>query len=247
MTMSAALRSALVIAGASAVLLIGLPQLFLPWYVHLGATADERHMALPGDSIVAHPTTGYTLAITIETPAESVWPWIAQMGQGRGGFYTHTWIENLLGADIQNADSVNSSLQNLAAGDTVRLTPNPYLGRPGQFMLVAEFKRPHALVFEQRLPSGGTASWALILLEDDDGTTRLITRRRGSRPSLFDRVMEPGYVLMDRGVLRGIRERATGDHGVRCDLDGCHTIEDPVPPEDTPRGLSPTSGAVDAS
>jgi hypothetical protein len=194
--------------GVGVALLIVLSHALLPWYVRSGATPQERERTLDGDGIIAHPTTGYTLAITIQAPPETVWPWIVQMGQGRSGFYTHTWVENLLGADIHNADSILPAFQDLAVGDTVRLTPNPYMGRHGQFMLVAEVARPRALVFEQLLPSGGRASWALALLENGDGGTRLITRRRGTRPSAFDRLMEPGYVFMDRGVLRGIRARA---------------------------------------
>jgi hypothetical protein len=62
------------------------------------------------------------------------------MGQGRGGFYTHAWIENLLGADFHNADRTVPGLQRLAVGDTVRLTPDPYLGHPGQFMTVAKIE-----------------------------------------------------------------------------------------------------------
>jgi hypothetical protein len=165
-------------------------------------------MALAGDSIVPDATTGYTLAITIHPTPEDVWPWLAQMGQGRGGSYTHTWVENLLGADIHNAADIIASMQDLCVGDTIRLTPNPYLGAPGQFMLVAVADPPRTLVFRQRLPSGGVASWAFFLPESEEGGTRLIMRRRGNHPSLFDLLMEPGYVFMDRGVLRGIRDRA---------------------------------------
>jgi hypothetical protein len=67
------------------------------------------------------------------------------MGQGRGGFYTHEWIENLLGADIHNADRVVSAWQQLEVGDTVRLTPAPYFGQPGQLMTVADIQPQRAL------------------------------------------------------------------------------------------------------
>jgi hypothetical protein len=77
-------------------------------------------------------------------------------------------------------------------------------------MIVAEIQPQRALVFRQTLPNGSAASWAFFLLPQDDGTTRVITRRRGGRPTVFDRVMSPGYVFMDRGMLRGLRERAEG-------------------------------------
>jgi hypothetical protein len=133
-----------------------------------------------------------------------------QMGQGRGGFHTHEWIENLLGANIRNANRVVAAGQQLEVGDSVRLTPDPYWGQPGQVMIVAETQRQRALVFRQRLPNGSTASWAFLLVPQDGGTTRVIMRRRGSRPTVFDRVMSPGYVFMDRGMLRGLRDRVEG-------------------------------------
>ena len=71
---------------------------------HVGEREDERGAPLPGDDIVPHPKTGYTMAITIRAAPSDIWPWLVQMGQGRGGFYTHEWVENLLSADIHNAD-----------------------------------------------------------------------------------------------------------------------------------------------
>src|SRR5688572_9750931 len=182
----------------------------LPWYTRRGTREDERGAPLPGDDIVPHPKTGYTMAITIQAAPSDIWPWLVQMGQGRGGFYTHEWVENLLSADIHNADRVVPAWQRLEMGDTVRLTPDPYFGQPGQFMTVAEIQPGRALVFRQTLPNGSTASWALLLLPEDDGTTRVVMRRRGGDPTLFDRVMAPGYAFMDRGMLHGLRERAEG-------------------------------------
>ena len=148
------------------------------------------------------------MAITIHAVATAIWPWLVQMGQARGGFYTHEWVENLLGANIHNADRINTAWQQLDVGDRVRLTPNPYFGQPGQVMTVGVINPERALVFRQTLPNGSAASWAFLLLPQGDGTTRVIMRRRGGPPTLFDRVMSPGYVFMDRGMLRGLRERA---------------------------------------
>jgi hypothetical protein len=67
--------------------------------------------------------------------------WLVQMGQGRGGFYTHEWVENLLGADIRSANCVVPEWERLEVGAQVRLTPDRYLGQPGQFMTtVAEIQ-----------------------------------------------------------------------------------------------------------
>jgi hypothetical protein len=179
----------------------------LPWYTRRGGRDGERNAGLPGDEIVPRPERGYTMAITIRAVASAIWPWLVQMGQSRGGFYTYEWVENLVGANIHNVDRIVAAWQQLEVGDRVRLTPDPYFGQPGQFMTVAEMQRDRALVFRQTLPNGSTASWAFLLLPQDDGTTRLIMRRRGGHPTLFDRVMSPGYAFMDRGMLYGLRYR----------------------------------------
>ncbi len=62
--------------------------------------------------------------------------------------------------------------------------------------------------------------WAFVLV-DRDGRTRLLSRNRiaMSAPSLTDRVvmalMEPGSLVMERKMLRGIKERAEGLHQER--------------------------------
>ena len=74
-----------------------------------------------------------TNAVTVAAPPQRVWPWIPQIGRGRAGFYTYTWLENVIGADIHNLDRIDPALQNLAVGDRIWLTPERYLGRvPGQ-------------------------------------------------------------------------------------------------------------------
>jgi hypothetical protein len=199
-----------VAAGSAATLLIlsGAAYLTAPWYARWGTRDDECRALLPGDEIVPNPQTSYTLATTIEAAPSVIWPWLVQMGQGRAGFYTHEWVENLLGADIHNADRIVPGLQHLAVGETIRLTPELHLGQRGQFMMVAEIQPRGALVFMQTLPNGTTASWALVLRSQNGHMSRLLSRRRGGKPSLFDRVMKPGYMFMDRGMLAGVRRRA---------------------------------------
>src|ERR1035437_10048332 len=75
-----------------------------PWFLRWSATSAELSKPLPGDDGVGQPMSGCTRAITIDAPPEKVWPWIAQIGQGRGGFYSYTWLENLVGCKIVNAD-----------------------------------------------------------------------------------------------------------------------------------------------
>src|SRR4029078_12220254 len=103
-------------------------------------------------------------------------------------------IENLVGADIHNADRIVPALQRLTVGDTIRLTPDPYLGRPGEVMTVAEIEIQRALVFRQTRPNDAPATGARVLRPQGKSTTGLLSRRLGGRPSRFGRVMWPGYV-----------------------------------------------------
>jgi hypothetical protein len=63
-------------------------------------------MSLPGDDPVAHTNITGTRAISIAGGPAAVWPWIAQLGQGRGGFYSYDFLENLIGCDIHSADRI---------------------------------------------------------------------------------------------------------------------------------------------
>ena len=98
-----------------------------------GTTASEGVRELPGDELLPL-AGGTTYAITIAVPPQEVWQWLVQIGRGRGGLYTYTAIERLLGADISNLDRIDPSLQTLKPGDRIWMTPETYLGRlPGQF------------------------------------------------------------------------------------------------------------------
>jgi hypothetical protein len=185
-----------------------------------GTTASERVGELPGDELLPEgPSSGNlritTYAITIAGPPHQVWPWLVQIGRGRGGFYTYTAIERLLGADIVNLDRIDPSLQTLKPGDRIWMTPERYLGRhPGQFWLVREVLPGRAVVLERKPPeSPQRAIWSLVLEPSADGMTRLLDRhrsepRRGLAGSLSDRFWLVGTFLMERGMLRGIKVRA---------------------------------------
>ena len=69
---------------------------------------EEAGAALAGDHLITAPDLTATRAITIHAPADLIWPWIAQLGQDRGGFYSYDWLENLLGLDMHSADRVGT-------------------------------------------------------------------------------------------------------------------------------------------
>jgi hypothetical protein len=169
-----------------------------------GATDEEAARTLPGDELLEDAAVVSTRAITIEAPPAAVWPWLVQMGSGRGGAYTYDWIENLFGLEMRSADTIHPEWQKVAVGDVI----------PGKASLQA--MRVDVLDPERALVTrsdDGTWVWAFVL-EDLGGRTRLLSRNRIAMPdaSLGDRigmaVMEPGSLVMERKMLRGIKERA---------------------------------------
>jgi len=85
---------------------IPLSPLLRPWYSKWGAAESELNMPLPGDELAPNPRLESTLAITIQATPEVIWPWLLQLGQGRGGFYSYVRLENLADCEISNADHI---------------------------------------------------------------------------------------------------------------------------------------------
>src|SRR5512139_3077066 len=103
-----------------------LSPLLRSWYNQWGASEAEVAQALPGDDLVPAPRLGYTRAIQIQAPVERVWPWLAQMGQGRGGLYSYDGLENLAGCKIHSVDRIIPELQDPQPGELIRLGPQGY-------------------------------------------------------------------------------------------------------------------------
>jgi hypothetical protein len=174
-----------------------LRQPILSW----GATDAEAAARLPGDELLEDADGIATRAITIEAPRSAVWPWTAQMGPApRGGAYTYDWIENLLGLNMHSADRVVPEFQHPKVGDGFGFGANR--------MSYAIVEPEHVLSIRS---SDGNWVWTFIL-QEQDGTTRLISRNRFRLPGLKDKLgmipMEPGSLLMERKMLQGIKKRA---------------------------------------
>lgn len=178
-----------------------------------GARPDEPPSGLPGDDLLSNPSWQYTHAISVQAPPERVWPWVVQLGQGRGGFYSFERLENLFGCQLTNADVVHPSLQELAVGDEIRLHPTA----PALHVAVVEPGR--SLVLRgtpvDEPSSANDNVWAFHLLPDGVGRCRLLECGRtvhGSswRDRLFfsTLLVEPIGFVMGREMLQGIKERA---------------------------------------
>jgi hypothetical protein len=145
------------------------------WRTRCGATDAEIGRALPGDELVATPAWSYTHAITIEAPRATVWPWLVQIGQSRGGFYSYERLENLIGCDIHNVLEIRPELQQLDVGDTVRMHASGF----GPQVVILEPERALVLGGPPDA-SGSRATWGFHLFDGANGATRLLERGRGT-------------------------------------------------------------------
>lgn len=179
-------------------------------YLRWGATYEEVNMALPGDELVPHADLTATRAVTVRASAGGVWPWIAQLGQGRGGFYSYDFLENLVGCDIHSADRIVREWQFIDEGDKVSLHPEVGLS-------VALVKPGRSLVLRGGIPLGRMPApyeftWAFVLRDEPGGGSRLVVRERYGysrrwAPLLVEPVEVISFVMSQR-MLRGIKERA---------------------------------------
>lgn len=204
------------VGGSAAVVFVawlGLVSVTAPWHRFWGSTAGELDMVLPGDGPPdAVPTYWIQHAVTIHAPAQTVWPWLAQLGTGRAGFYSYDFLERAFGIDVHNADRVHPEWQDIHNGGLVVAAPAGYLGidHPIGWRL-SEVEPGHAMVLE---------NWGAFVLDPVDAhTTRFIVRTRNSQPpnlmglamSWFGLVtFEPTHFVMERGMLLGVKERAEG-------------------------------------
>jgi hypothetical protein len=182
-----------------------------------GATDAEVARALPGDELLPRPALIWTNGIDIDAPPAQVWPWVAQLGDTRGGFYSYTFIENrvaaLTGASgysvvYRNADRVVPEWQHPAPGDPlIQGTLNVRAVQPGVWLL-ADTTPPAAF--------GWTWLWRLDPL-DGGARTRLVNRMRiqvGEAPPnlVAGSVMDLGGFVMQQRMMQGIKLRAEGGH-----------------------------------
>ena len=186
------------------------------WRRRWGTTAQERSLSLPGDHLVPDPQWSYNHAMSIDAPRSAVWPWLVQLGQGRGGFYSYEGLENLAGCRIYNVYEIRPDLQGLKVGDTVVTHGGTGYGPP-----VTLIEPERALVLGGPPNAKGSRStWAFHLLDGPEGSTRLLERGRGRPgPGLAENLgfgpwfMDPIGFVMSRRMLRTIKRLAEGRPG----------------------------------
>lgn len=172
-----------------------------------GTTPEDFTRALPGDAPDRNPTYETTHAITINAPIEKVWPWLAQIGQDRGGFYSYDWLENVFLLDIHNANAVRPEWGDRKVGDVVRAAPRGWLGIDDAGWRVAHVEPGRALTLQY---------WGTFALVPLDAThTRLIVRSKMADPkypvfaaAISFVLLDLEHFIMERKMLLGIKARA---------------------------------------
>ena len=211
----------LAVVGTAAAAIGAYLRFIRPLYRQWGATDEEIARAMPGDDIVERPDMVETYAITTKARPADIWPWLVQIGYKRGGMYSYTWLEKLMGVPMSNADRILPEFQGLKVGDVIAYGPQgPYLPvrevLPNQVFILGGY---------DPVDGGGTTTFALYELDQDH--TRLVMRGRThwpnwtlrgilSHPPSGHRVrdlllylfFEPGQFIMMRKMLLGIKQRA---------------------------------------
>lgn len=171
-----------------------------PWQLGWGATEDERGRPLPGDDLVERPTFAATRAITMRAGPADIWPWLAQVGVNRAGWYSYDLLDNL---GRPSARELIPELLDIKVGDLMPMSPD---GKHGI--------RVHALDPPCTMLWGtpGDTSWAWILDARPDGSTRVLTRVRSKyrwlSPTIaFSMLLEFADIWMMRRMLLNLRER----------------------------------------
>lgn len=194
---------------------VAMSAMLWPWHRIWGVQAEEQRMALPGDRTPRLRDFEVTHGVTIDAPPEDVWPWLAQIGQDRAGFYSYEWLERLFLVDIRNAEALRPEWTSRKVGDFVRATQPDYLGGALGSQLgwyVTEVQPNRALVLHY---------WgAFVLLPEGPHRTRFIVRSTMSDPeiptwgaALAFTLFELPHFIMERRMLLGIKERAERSRG----------------------------------
>jgi len=182
-----------------ALIVVGLYLMALgPWQRRWGATAEEVRRSLPGDELLRADAPSTTRAITIDVRPEDVFPWLLQIGFGRGGWYSYDWIDN---DGEPSVDRIDPALQHLEVGDRIEMMP-------GFGPVVREVERNHHI-----LSAGDADSWCMLVEPTPEGGTRLISRWRQDWPRsvgtfIWTVFADPGAFVMERKMLRTIKRLA---------------------------------------
>lgn len=185
--------------------------IFRPIILDWGSSQSIRALALSGD--VFTDGKSHTRAVLIEATPEEIWPWLVQIGQDRGGFYSYQWLENIFQADMRNAYEIKREYQYpRKEGDTIWLT-NKVHYNGGGYQILAEITPLRSMVMVgakdfTRISNGEKAmgSWAFYLYPENTTKTWLIVRSSDGDLPKGNKVLryftfEVPHFIMERKML----------------------------------------------
>jgi len=189
--------------------------IFRPVILDWGATESLRNIKLYGDVLTQGDQ--HTRAVLVNATPHELWPWLIQIGQERGGFYSHEWLENLFFAEMKNVYSIDNRFQQPRhVGDTVWLaTKDHYNG--GGYQIIAEVTpfRSYVMVGGPdyaRIQNGQKASgsWAFYLYPINDTSTYLIVRSSNGEISIGEKLLryftfEVPHFIMEARMLNTLK------------------------------------------
>jgi hypothetical protein len=179
-------------------------------------TPQERDQALPGDSLVSKAAGTVMHAITIDVPPSCVWPWLAQMGSGRAGWYSYDWVDN---DSHPSATEIVPSLQHVAPGDVFPSLP----GVKTSFIVGAVEPGRDLILTVPAVGGGLMVSWEFFLEPLGQHQTRLLVRGRiragwpgggTGKPTAVHRPIEGVYDVLARTPRWLMEPAAEFGHGV---------------------------------
>ncbi len=182
-----------------------------PAFLRWGATAEENARVLPGEAgggLIPPAASLNTRAITIDAPPDKVWPWLARLGIGRGGFYSYAWLENLFLAGIHNGEEPDPAAPARKAGDFVRSFQYGE-DRPGYNGWRFEVLEDGRAFYLDPL-------WGPFVLEPVGTTqTRLLVRSRGAAANpvaktLLGLLFDPIHFTMEKRMMVEVKRLAEG-------------------------------------
>lgn len=196
-----------IVAGAGAAL-TGYA-LMRPWMNRWGTRPDERRRVYPGDDVVSPANHAAMMGVDVDAPPEAIWPWLMQLGRGRGGLYSYDWLDRLFGfLDAPSATTVLPDAAPLQPGDLVPIGKDP----KWHYHVRAVEPNRALVMFLEDPRAGWKWSWSFILVPEG-GRTRLLSRSRSYVPPRFATIamwaaIELPAFIMTRKMLLNLRDRA---------------------------------------
>ncbi|HNR03146.1 MAG TPA: hypothetical protein PKK59_11485 [Anaerolineaceae bacterium] len=186
-------------------LVVVLAIVLTPWMNRWHTTDQERAADFPGDDLVKDPKLVINRGVTINTTPARIYPWLLQIGADKAGMYSYTWLERLTGCRMAKDEVIRAQWQGLKEGDLMKMCAGEFAPPP---YIVARLIPEKALIFGHKDGEQWAETWQFMLIPQEDGSTRLLTRTSttmvGGAWEVFNRIA----FVMERKMLLTIKSLA---------------------------------------